>query len=207
MTIIMNSRKNEVGFIAVELLSILFVTVVVGLVSWYAWQTHNHATNLALHNPAPTIPVKATTPAPSPPIDTQNPASKTPTSPAPTSAVPARPVLTPPPSAPIPVVNSGIKGQTVHGSLSGCYSQDPNSSCGGPVPVRATIDVQSQGTQGSSGQSIARVTSDANGNFSINLAAGKYFLVPQPLSNGQAADAQSVAVTAGQYVQVTFIYN
>jgi hypothetical protein len=98
---------------------------------------------------------------------------------------------------------SGIDGTTTIGPISPVdHVGVPNSK---PL-AGAVISIQTL-----SGQELARVTSDQNGHFHINLAAGTYRLVPVSAGAGRLhfplATPQVVVVSANKVADVTFEYN
>lgn len=106
---------------------------------------------------------------------------------------------------------SGIKGEVILGAITDCYSTDPNSSCGKPKPLQATIDIKSTtGETKSANQServVATVSSDQNGQFSVNLESGTYIVAPRPFNGLHALASQTVTVTAGTFVTITIVYD
>ena len=63
--------------------------------------------------------------------------------------------------------------------------------------------------QDTNGKTIAQVPTDANGNFRIPLAPGKYTLIPDDPNGGAPPSAQPIefTVNAGQFTPVTITYD
>jgi hypothetical protein len=102
-----------------------------------------------------------------------------------------------------PKIQSGIDGAAlIDRGLPTIYPGEPTS-----MPLAgAVISIEPAG----GGAEVARVTADANGLFTIALPPGQYLLVPQPPTPGSPyprAGAQTVVVKAGQYAQVTVMYD
>lgn len=122
--------------------------------------------------------------------------STTPT-PSPSPSVSPSPTPSPSPSA-SPVLRSGISGHTqltIQGGAVGTVHQ-PSTL---PDAMAAIKDA-------ATGSMIATVTSDASGNFQLDLPAGSYTVVPVPPSNNPtivAGPTQTVTVVAGAYTPVT----
>jgi hypothetical protein len=90
--------------------------------------------------------------------------------------------------------SSSVAGKvSVHGTATAgptCPVERPGDSSCAPRPVAgATIVVRT-----GAGSEIARLTTAADGTFSIDLAAGDYRLVPQPVE-GLLGTADQVTVT------------
>jgi hypothetical protein len=73
-----------------------------------------------------------------------------------------------------------------------CPVERPGDSACNPRPVSNAVIVVTR----RDGTEIARVTTAADGRFSLVLPAGDYILVPQPV-NGMMGAAQSVPFTVG----------
>ena len=100
-----------------------------------------------------------------------------------------------------PTPSSGIEGYVTEGPM-----------CPGPVPIgtntcpdqpyQATISVlDANDTQ------ITQIQTDVNGYFKITLPPGTYILHPEPGKPFPHASDQSVVVRAGQFTQLTIIYD
>lgn len=97
--------------------------------------------------------------------------------------------------------DSGIFGQVLLGPT--CPVERPGIDCA-DKPYQATLSVLTP-----SGKRVARFTTNEDGKFRINLAAGDYILHPETLQ-GQvlpvAAD-QDFSVEAGQFTQLVVSYD
>jgi len=100
-----------------------------------------------------------------------------------------------------PTPSSGIEGHVTEGPM-----------CPGPVPIgnntcpdqpyQATISILN-----ANNTKITQIQTDVYGYFKISLSPGTYILHPQLGKPFPHASDQSVAVTNGQYIQVTIMYD
>ena len=104
-------------------------------------------------------------------------------------------VLTGCSQAAAPSPTGGPSTPTVTGTVHAgpvCPVERPGDSSCAPRPVgAATIVIEK-----ASGGEVARVTSAADGSFSVHLAAGDYRLVPQPVE-GLMGTAPPLTLTVG----------
>jgi hypothetical protein len=94
---------------------------------------------------------------------------------------------------PLPASN-GVHGVVIAGPSCPVVTDPPDPDCRDrPVPGAVIVVLDRAGRQ------VARVTSDADGTFSIELAPGAYRLVPQPVEGlmGTAGE-QQISVAAGE---------
>jgi hypothetical protein len=84
-------------------------------------------------------------------------------------------------------------GTTIHGSVTAgpvCPVERPGDSACAPRPVAGAVIVAT--TPG--GKEVARVTSATDGSFALDLPAGDYVLVPQPVT-GLMSTAQPLSIS------------
>jgi hypothetical protein len=93
----------------------------------------------------------------------------------------------------VPVSSSPI-GNVIGVATAGpvCPVEQPGDSACNPRPVSNAVIVVTR----RDGTEVARTTTAADGRFSLDLSAGDYILVPQPV-NGIMGAAQSVPFTVG----------
>jgi hypothetical protein len=97
--------------------------------------------------------------------------------------------------------DSGIEGLVTIGPICPVLRED--TPCP-DEPFQATIVVEDR-----DGDEVTRVDSDESGRFRVNLAPGRYNLVPQspnPVSLPFASE-QEVEVRAGHFAQITIAYD
>lgn len=177
------SGKNRMGFVSVDLLIVLTALFIFTFIGWGIWGAKKAALPVVHNSESQTK--KVTTPSQSLPVADSQP----------------KPQVTQPSTSPPAAVKAGVRGQTTRGVATGCYSPDPNSTCGSSPPVKATLEIQSNG------KSITTITSDTSGYFSVDLPPGSYILIPKPLTTKETASSQRVTVVAGQYTEVNITYN
>ena len=105
------------------------------------------------------------------------------------------------PKSPLPTPSSGIEGQVTEGPM-----------CPGPVaigdntcpdqPYQATISVFDINNK-----LITQFETDRSGLFKLPLSPGTYLLHPESDTSLPYAADQSVVVIAGQFTQVTIVYD
>jgi hypothetical protein len=103
------------------------------------------------------------------------------------------------PDGTTPAVDSGIEGQVFIGPM--CPVMREGEPCP-DQPFQATITILNP-----NGKEVARVESDAQGHFQVNLEPGTYTLRPEPGEGIAWADEQSITVSTGQYTQVVVSYD
>ncbi|HEY9287384.1 MAG TPA: hypothetical protein VIT43_05110 [Candidatus Dormibacteraeota bacterium] len=96
---------------------------------------------------------------------------------------------------------TGIQGMVVVGPT--CPVERLNSPCP-PHPLAATVVIRN-----SNDVEVARVTSGRDGRFQVDLPAGSYTLVGQPINGNPFPRPTSVAavVQSGRYTAVTVTYD
>ena len=96
---------------------------------------------------------------------------------------------------------TGIRGVVLVGPT--CPVERLSSPCP-PNPIAATVDVRD-----ANDHEVARVHSGSDGRFQVQLAAGTYSLLGQPLNGNGLPRPVPVAavVTAGRYTAVTVEYD
>ena len=104
-------------------------------------------------------------------------------------------------------------------SLTACSAPPKDSGVQGAVTIGPTSPVQKQGESGeapyeatiavvnSSGATVAEVQSSADGRFSVNLAPGRYTLVPQSPGSLPRADPYDVTVEPHAFTEVSIQYD
>ena len=97
--------------------------------------------------------------------------------------------------------DSGIDGLVTIGPICPVLRED--TPCP-DEPFLATIVIEDE-----SGNGVTRVDSDESGRFRLNLAPGRYILVPQSPNPGAPpfASEQEVEVRADAFTQVTIAYD
>lgn len=97
---------------------------------------------------------------------------------------------------------TGVGGRVLAGPA--CPVESPNDPACTPRPITGAVLV----IDGAGGQEVARVTTDASGQFLINLRPGSYTLSPQPVEGliGTAA-ASSFTVVDGSEAFVDVAYD
>ncbi len=97
---------------------------------------------------------------------------------------------------------TGVGGRVLAGPA--CPVESPNDPACNPRPVAGAVLV----IQGAGGQEVARVTTDASGQFRIDLLPGSYTLSPQPVEGlvGTAAPS-SFTVVDGAEAFVDVVYD
>ena len=103
------------------------------------------------------------------------------------------------PDGPAPAVDSGIEGQGLVGPM--CPVMREGEPCP-DQPFQATITILNP-----NGKEVARVESDAQGHFLVDLEPGTYTLRPEPGEGIAHASEQSVTVGEGQFTQVVVSYD
>lgn len=98
-----------------------------------------------------------------------------------------------------PAGNSGIEGRVLIGPI--CPVVQEGQECP-DQPYQATLTVNSP-----TGERIAQVQSDGNGQFRIPLAPGEYILHPESPNALPFASEQTVRVEEGQFTQVIVSYD
>jgi hypothetical protein len=97
------------------------------------------------------------------------------------------------------VAGSGADGQVLIGPV--CPVMQAAHPCP-DQPYQATLTVKS-----ADGVKIARVQSDANGQFKISLAPGTYILHPESPNGMPYAAEQTFSVIAGAFTQLNVRYD
>lgn len=103
---------------------------------------------------------------------------------------------------PTPNQTSGVEGQVLLGPS--CPVVRPNDPNCADRPYQATLTILT-----TSGQEVARFSTDAEGKFHVSLAPGDYVLHPEN-ANGPRwphAQEQPFTVAAGRYTQITVTYD
>jgi hypothetical protein len=98
-----------------------------------------------------------------------------------------------------PPPNTGIEGQVLIGPM--CPVVQLGTPCP-DQPYQATITVKDI-----RGEQVARIETDAQGQFKLPLAPGDYTLVPESPDGFTRAAERPVTVTAGQFTRVTITYD
>lgn len=97
-----------------------------------------------------------------------------------------------------PPTDSGVRGVVTIGPTSPVQMQGES----GEAPYEATITVTN-----SSGATVAEVRSSEDGRFSVDLAPGRYTLVPQSPGPLPRADPYDVAVEPHAFTEVSIQYD
>ena len=105
------------------------------------------------------------------------------------TAMPATPAATPTATPASPAANSGIRGTATAGPVCPVEKNPPDPACA-PRPVPGAVLV----VRDPSGSEVARVTTGADGTFSVAVGPGAYTVVPQPVE-GMMGTAAPVDVT------------
>jgi hypothetical protein len=105
------------------------------------------------------------------------------------------------PIAPSLSPSSGIEGHITEGPMCPGPAQIGNNTCP-DQPYQATITILDANTN-----LITQFQTDVSGYFKIDLAPGTYILHPKSDKVLPHAADQSVVVNAGQFTQVTIIYD
>jgi hypothetical protein len=97
-----------------------------------------------------------------------------------------------------------LQGVATAGPTCPVQTEPPDPSCE-DRPVAGAVIVVS----GESGSEVARVTTAGDGTFSVELAAGSYVLVPQPVEGlmGTAAPVEVLVPAAGNLESVVITYD
>lgn len=105
------------------------------------------------------------------------------------------------PSHPVAAPGTGIQG--VVESSPTCPVERINSPCP-PRPLAATVVVSN-----SQGVEVTRFTSGADGHFKVDLAAGRYTLLGEPIGNSPLPRPipATATVVQGSYVTVNVEYD
>jgi hypothetical protein len=98
---------------------------------------------------------------------------------------------------------SGVRGTVLAGPT--CPVERAGENCS-PRPVATTVDafaLSDPGNDPSSGTPDASATTDGLGRFSLDLAPGRYRLVPRATGPGQSGRPEDVSIAAGIAADVT----
>lgn len=104
-----------------------------------------------------------------------------------------------PTEPPVTVTDSGIEGQVFIGPM--CPVMREGEPCP-DQPFQATITILNP-----NGKEVARVESDAQGHFVVDLEPGTYTLRPEPGEGIAHASEQSVTVSEGRFTQAIVNYD
>jgi hypothetical protein len=104
-------------------------------------------------------------------------------------------------TAPTPDGTSGVFGRVTLGPV--CPVVQVGESCP-DQPYQATLSILA-----ASGDKVARIVTDADGNFRISLVPGDYILQPETPENQPLpiAQEQQFTVTAGQFTELLVTYD
>lgn len=98
-----------------------------------------------------------------------------------------------------PDAPQGVDGVALRGPV--CPVQSEDEACA-DQPHQAWIEIEDD-----DGRRVARVRTDEDGRFRVGLVVGRYTLVPESGDPFPVASPQDVEVVAGQYTEVTVLFD
>ena len=187
------NRDRRAGFASLPVCAVLVLVVAIVGYAGYRVMHKTAKSSVAMtysNTPAGVIKYSGQSAANGQPLPVPPPAASTNSS---SSSTSPTSVTTTKPSSPLPPPPSALLGG-IAGSITvvnNCGTRGLKCPSYQPKPFQATVEVRT-----TSGNPVTSFTSDAQGNFSVNLGPGTYVLVPAAYNSGKTtAPQQTVAIS------------